>query len=72
MVNERQSHQGVYSLVGHLYHLLDGRVASHHEVFRVLLHLDALQPLGHRTEGDSLRAAGAGQPDGHSGMEIHR
>lgn len=49
-----QQAQGIYSLVGHLYHFLDGRVASHHEVFRVLLHFDTFQPLGHRTEGDAL------------------
>lgn len=42
------------SLVGHLHHLLDGSVAGRHEVLCVLLHLDGLQPLGHRAEGHPL------------------
>ena len=42
------------SLVGHLHHLLDGRVAGRQEVLSVLLHLDGFQPLGHRAEGHTL------------------
>lgn len=58
--------QSPNSLVGHLYHLLNGRVAGCQEVLCVLLHLDGLEPLGHGAEGHPLGAAGAGQPDGHS------
>lgn len=52
------------SLAGHLQHLLDGAVARGHEVLGVLVHLDGLEPLGHRAERDALGAAGAGQADG--------
>lgn len=60
-----EAQAGPYSLVGHLHHLLDGGVAGRHEVLCVLLHLDGLQPLRYCAEGHPLRAAGAGQPDGH-------
>lgn len=56
---------GLDSLIGHLHHLLDGRVARRQEVLCVLLHLDGLEPLGHCAEGHPLGAAGAGKPDGH-------
>jgi len=36
-------------------------------VLRVLGHPDGLQPLGDGAEGDTLRAAGAGQADGDPG-----
>ena len=42
------------SLIGHLHHLLDGGVAGRQEVLCVLLHLDGLEPLGHRAKGHAL------------------
>lgn len=53
------------SLAGHLQDLLDSAVARGHEGLGVLGHPDGLQPLRDWAEWDTLRAAGAGQPDGH-------
>ena len=56
----------VHLLMPQCEHLLHGRDPRTSKAFVVLVHLDGLQPLGHRPEGGAVTAAGAGQADGHA------
>lgn len=53
-------------LILHLQDLLHGDHPSAGEVLTVLTHLDGFQPLRHRPEGGTVRAAGAGKADGYA------
>lgn len=56
----------VHLLVPQGEHLLHGRDPGASKAFAVLVHLDGLQPLGHRSEHGAVTAAGTGQADGNS------
>lgn len=53
-------------LVLHLQDLVHGDDPSAAKVLAVLTHLDRLQPLRHRPEGGTVRAAGARQANGYA------
>lgn len=53
-------------LILHLQDMVHGDDPSAGEVLTVLTHLDGLQPLRHRPEGGTVRAAGAWKADGYA------
>ncbi len=64
-----QSDRMSHLLVLHLQNLVHGDDPGAGEVLTVLTHLDGLQPLRHRPEGGTVRAAGAGQADGYAARQ---
>ena len=53
----------LYLLVLHLQDLVHSYDPGTAEVLTVLTHFNGLQPLRHRSEGGTVRAAGAGEAD---------